>query len=127
MDIPTKCARSCFELDVDDGVRNWGGDLKPASQRIGIAATNRWLQDPIPATISPPTHQDGAAHMGRATVANGTGNSANFNDRMIAFESQLRAMKHDVLAAQNTVLAKKGNGVNSACKVHLLPSSSTCT
>lgn len=36
-------------------------------------------------------------------------------------------MKQDVLAAQNAVLAKKGNGVNSVCKVHLLASSSTGT
>jgi len=36
-------------------------------------------------------------------------------------------MKQDVLAAQNSMLAKKGNGAVSACKVHLLPSSSTGT
>jgi len=42
-----------FELDSDDGVRNWGPFLKPVSQRIGTAATNRWLQDPIPAVIPP--------------------------------------------------------------------------
>jgi hypothetical protein len=46
---------------------------------------------------------------------------------MLAFQSQLTAMKHDVLTAQNAVLAKKGNGVLSACNVHLLPSSSTGT
>jgi len=45
-----------FELDADDGIRNWGADLKPISQRIGIAATNRWLHDPIPATMPPHTH-----------------------------------------------------------------------
>jgi len=55
------------------------------------------------------------------------GNPANFNDRMLAFQSQLVVMKHDVLAAQNAVLAKKGNGVTSACKVYLLPSSSIGT
>jgi len=36
-------------------------------------------------------------------------------------------MRHDVLATQNAVLAKNGNSVNYACKVHLLPSSSTGT
>jgi hypothetical protein len=46
---------------------------------------------------------------------------------MAAFQTQLTAMRHDVLAAQNAVLAKKGNSVNSACKVHLMPSSCSGT
>jgi len=37
-----------FELDADDGIRNWGADLKPT---VGIAATNCWLHDPIPALL----------------------------------------------------------------------------
>jgi len=94
-----KVCPELFELDVDDGVHNLGADLKPVSQRIGTAATNRWFHDPIPATIPPPTHQEGAAATGQATVAFSTGNPANFNDHMIAFQSQLTAMKHDVLAA----------------------------
>jgi len=32
-----------FELDSDDGVRNWGPFLKPASHKLGTSATNRWL------------------------------------------------------------------------------------
>jgi len=51
-----KVCPELFELDADDGIRNWGADLKPISQRIGIAATNRWLHDPIPATMPPHTH-----------------------------------------------------------------------
>ena len=50
-----------------------------------------------------------------------------FNDRMLAVHNQLTAMKQDVIAAQNSVYAKQGNGVNYACKVKLLPSSSTGT
>lgn len=46
---------------------------------------------------------------------------------MTAFQTQLTAMRHDVLAAQNVVFAKKGNDVNFVCQVHLLPSSSTGT
>jgi len=34
-------------------------------------------------------------------------------------------MRQDVLATQNAVYAKQGNDANSACKVHLLASSST--
>ena len=61
-----------FELDSDDDVCNWGPYLKPASQRIGAAATNRWLQDPIPATIPQQNQGDGAAPVGRTTAAQGT-------------------------------------------------------
>jgi hypothetical protein len=122
-----KVCPDLFELESDDGVRRWGPYLKPSSQRIGTAATNRWLQDPIPVSMSQPSPLNAAAPAARANTAEGNGNNANFHDRMMAFQSQLTAMKQDVLAAQNAVLAKKGNGVNSACKVHLLPSSSTGT
>jgi len=93
----------------------------------GTAATNRWLQDPIPPTVPRQNPTDAAVHAGRDTAAAGTGNLTTFNDRMLAFQHQLTAMKHDVLAAQNAVNAKKGNGSNSACKVHLLLSSSIGT
>jgi hypothetical protein len=120
-----KVCPKLFELEANDGVRNWGVDLKPVTQRIGTAATNRWLQDPIPAFIPHQNHSQGAAPAGRDKVSEGVGNYTNFNDRMLAFQSQLTAMKHDVLAAQNSMLAKKGNGAISACKMQLLPSSST--
>jgi len=116
-----------FELEADDGVRNWGADLKPVTQRIGTAATNRWLQDPIPASTTQQHHHRGVVPVGRDTAAEGAGNSASFNDRMLAFQSQLTAMKQDVLAAQHSMLAKKGNGAISVCQVNLLPSSSTGT
>jgi len=122
-----KVCSELFELESDDGIHNWGPYLKPASQRIGTAATNRWLQDPIPPTVSRQTQTDDAVHVGRDTDAAGTRNLTTFNNRMLAFQNQLTAMKHDVLAAQNAVNAKKGNGTNSACKVHLLASSSTGT
>jgi len=48
-----------------------------------------------------------------------------FNDCMLAVQSQITAIKHDVLAAQIVAKAKRGAGVNSPCQVHLLSSSST--
>jgi len=46
---------------------------------------------------------------------------------MATFQTQLTVMRHDVLAAQNSVLAKRGNCAHPVCKVNLLPSSSTGT
>jgi len=48
-----------------------------------------------------------------------------FNDCMLAMQSQITAIKHDVLAAQIAAKEKHGAGVNSPCQVHLLSSSST--
>ena len=53
--------------------------------------------------------------------------TTSFHDRMAALQTQLTAMRHDVLAAHNSVLAKRGNGAHPVCKVNLLPSSSTGT
>jgi len=122
-----KTCPELFELEADDGIRHWGPYLKPAAHRIGTAATNRWLQDPIPPTVPRQTTVDATVPAGRDTTDAGTGNLTNFNDRMLAFQHQLTAMKQDVLAAQNAMIVKKGNSSNSACKVHLLPSSSTGT
>ena len=98
-----KVCLDLFKQDSDDGVRNWGPYLKPVSQRIGTAATNIWLQDPIPPTV-PRQHQaEPAVHAGRTTGAKGTGNLTNFNDRMTVFQTQLTAMKQDVLASQNAI------------------------
>jgi len=122
-----KVCPDLFELDADDGVRNWGPSLKPASHRVGTAATNRWLQDPIPAAIPQHTQGAAAASAGRDLHGEGISNTTNFHDRMAAFQTQLTAMRHDVLTAQNSVLAKRGNGAHAICKVNLLPSSSTGT
>jgi hypothetical protein len=77
-----KVCPELFELESDDEVRNWGLYLKPMSQRIGTAATNRWLQDPIPAAV--PTNTNGATVVpaGRDTPAEGTCTVTSFNDRM---------------------------------------------
>ena len=83
-----KVCPELFELEADDGVHNWGADLKPITQRIGTAATNCWLQDPIPASMPQQNHQQGVVPVGRDKATVGVGNSANFNDRMLAFQSQ---------------------------------------
>jgi hypothetical protein len=37
-----------FEMEEDNDIRGWGEWLKPVVRRLGTAATNIWLQDPIP-------------------------------------------------------------------------------
>lgn len=73
-----------FELEYDDGVRNWGAYLKPASQRIGIAAANGWLHDPIPVNVPRQNNTADGASAARNTTNVGTKTVPNFNDRRLA-------------------------------------------
>jgi hypothetical protein len=88
-----------FELKADDGVRNWGAYLKPTLQRIGTAVTNRWIQDPIPVVVPRHTNVAAAASVGRNATVEGV-LVPSFNDRMVAVQNQITAIKHDGLAAQ---------------------------
>jgi hypothetical protein len=94
-----KVCPELFELKADDGVRNWGAYLKPNLQRIGTAATNRWIQDPIPVAVPRHTNVVAAASVGRNVTAEGV-LVPSFNDRMVAVQNQITAIKHDGLAAQ---------------------------
>ena len=67
-----KVCPELFELEYDDGVRNWGAYLKLVSQKIGMAATNRWLQDPIPSTVSHQNHVAGGSSFVRNLTIEGT-------------------------------------------------------
>lgn len=120
-----KVCPELFELEADDNVRNWGADLKPVTNRIGTGATNRQLQDPIPATVPRQTNAAGGTAADRNTSNGDNVIVPSFNDCMLAMQSQITAIKHDVLAAQIAAKEKHGAGVNSPCQVHLLSSSST--
>jgi len=119
-----KVCPELYELDSDDVVRNWGIYLKPAAHRIGTAATNRWLQDPIPATMSPQNNTVDGAFAAQNPTAAGTETVPSFYDRMHVVHSQLIAIKHDVLVAHITAKAKQGTGASLSCQMHFLPSSS---
>jgi len=67
-----KVCPDLLELDLYDGVRNLGSYLKPSSQRIGSAATNRWLQDPIHAAMPRQKQATDGASAGRTTTVKGT-------------------------------------------------------
>jgi len=108
-----KACPELFELDVDDDVRNWGVFLKPAAQRIGTAATNRWLQDPISATMSRNNPPAATAPAGRNTNSRGTVPVPNFNERMLVVQSQIYAIKQDMLAVQTASHAKQAAGASA--------------
>jgi len=120
-----KVCPELYELDSDDGFRNWGIYLKPAAHRIGTAATNCWLQDHIPATVPPQNNTTDGAFAAQNPTAAGTETVPNFNDRMLVVQSQLTAIKHDILAAHIAAKAKQGTGASLSCQMHFLPSSST--
>jgi hypothetical protein len=43
-----KVCPELFEINSNDGVHSWGPDLKLVVRCVRTAATNKWLQDPIP-------------------------------------------------------------------------------
>ena len=112
-----KVCPELFELDADDGVRNWSAYLKQDTQRFGTVATNRWLQDPILATVPRQTNVVGGN-------AAGTMPTPSFHDRMDDVQSQITVIKHDVLAAQHAAKTKHDACISSSCPVLFLPSSS---
>jgi len=120
-----KTCPELFELEADDGVRNWGVFLKPTAQRIGTAATNRWLQDPIPATMPRNNHPSAHVPADRTNSSGGTVPVPNFNERMLAMQSQISAIKHDMLAVQTASQAKHAVGASALCHFQFLASSSS--
>jgi hypothetical protein len=117
-----KVCPDLFELEADDGVRNWGPDLKPVASRIGSAANNKWLKDPIPSVVPRQTPQAPMPAAGRNFHPGGAASAVTFNDRMLAVDSQIAALKNDLLAAQNLAKVKHVASDNRTCQVHLLPS-----
>ena len=120
-----KACSELFELDADDGVRHWGVFLKPAAQRISTAATNRWLQDPIPATTARNNPPTATVPAGRNNNLGGTVPVPNFNERMLAVQSQISAIKHDMLAVQTASHAKQAAGACASGHFQFLASSSS--
>ena len=122
-----KVCPELFELNSDDGVRNWGVFLKLVPQRIGTAATNRWLQDPIPTTMPSNNQHPESVPAGHNNNPGGTMHLPNLNERMLVVQSQITSIKHGMLAVQTAAQAKQAAGASSSCQIHLLPSSSTAT
>jgi hypothetical protein len=120
-----KVCPQLFELDSDDGVRAWGMDLRPSVLRVGTAATNRWLQDPIPNAV-PHTNDmpGGAQHVVNNNYAEGSSSLSNLGGRLEAVHNEISAIKQGILVAQTQAQVKNGKATVAVHLNHSFPASS---
>jgi hypothetical protein len=116
--------KSCvklFDMEVDDGTRGWGENLRPLVKRMGTAATNKYLQDPIPShphsaagftTGSGSGSPTGFSHAAPYTSSPST--AGNLDGRLIAVQKEISAIKSGILSAQKQALVKSGRNINVA-------------
>jgi 14-3-3 protein epsilon len=126
-----------FDMEHDDGVRGWGETLRPLIKRVGTAATNKYLKDPIPSRpqvafdINTGSHSAAAAH--NATFPTTTPAAGNLDGRIIAVQKEISAIKSGILQAQKQAIVKSGKNPNGASSSHnsmalsVTPSPADCT
>jgi 14-3-3 protein epsilon len=108
-----------FDLEYDDGTREWGENLRPLANRIGTAATNKYLKDPIPSSPQV-SSQMGASHQFAAAAAHNTTHTpaapvvGNLDGRIIAVQREISAIKSGILSAQKQAMVKSGKNLNIA-------------
>jgi hypothetical protein len=122
-----KVCPNLFELDSDDGVRECGVELRPNVHRIGTAATNRWIQDPIP-NVVPQTGGNSSGTQSAATNISieSTYDMSNLGGRFTVVHHEISTIKHGILVAQKSVLSKNGKATSAVHINHAFPSSSSC-
>lgn len=118
-----KVCPNLFELDSDDGVREWGVELRPSVHRVGTAATNRWLQDPIPNVVQHTNDRNGGTE---PVPAESSSKLSNLGGRLSAVHHEINAIKQGIMVAQNSALAKSGKATAAVHINHAFPSSSAC-
>jgi hypothetical protein len=126
-----------FEMEHDDGVRGWGETLRPLVNRMGTAATNKYLKDPIPSRPQNAsdigTGSQFAAASNNANFPTTTPAASNFDGRIIAVQKEISAIKSGILIAQKQAIVKSGKqpiGASSAHNSMVLsatPSPADCT
>jgi hypothetical protein len=88
---------------------------------MGTAATNKYIQDPIP---SRPQTASSSGTTFQAENSHGTSHTAptsaagNFHGRIIAVQKEISAIKSGILSAQKHAMSKSGrhqNGAGSSC------------
>jgi hypothetical protein len=98
-----------------------GENIHPLVKRMGTAATNKYLQDPIPshphsasgsATGSGSGSQTGFSHAAPYTSSPST--AGNLDGRLIAVQKEISAIKSGILSAQKQALVKSGRNINVA-------------
>jgi hypothetical protein len=112
-----------FDMDHDDGVRQWGENLRPLINRMGTAATNKYLKDLIPSNPQTSHNMDtGSQHTAAATPnAAHTPSAApagNFDGRIIVVQREISAIKSGLLSAQKQAMVKSGKNLNGASASH---------
>jgi hypothetical protein len=129
--------KSCpklFDMEIDDGTRGWGENIRPLVKRMGTAATNKYLQDPIPshphsasgsATGSGSGSQTGFSHATSYTSTPST--AGNLDGRLIAVQKEISAIKSGILSAQKQALVKSGRNINGAgpSNIPIIPAASS--
>jgi hypothetical protein len=89
---------------------------------MGTAATNKYLQDPIP---SRPQTAPGSGSNSQAENSHGTSQTAptpaagNFDGRIIAVQKEISAIKSGILSAQKHALTKSDRSQNGAGSSYL--------
>jgi 14-3-3 protein epsilon len=112
-----------FDMDHDDGTREWGESLRPLTSRIGTSATNKYLKDPIPSRPhTVPTNGTGtqAAAATNFTPNVSIPNSGNFDGRIVAVQKEISAIKSGILSAQKQALVKAGKISHEASSSHIV-------
>jgi hypothetical protein len=112
--------KSCpklFDMEHDDGTRGWGENIRPLIKRMGTAATNKYLQDPIP---SRPHAASGTSTGSQSAFSQGSDPTpaqpaaSNFDGRIVAVQKEISAIKSGILIAHKQALVKSGRNFNDA-------------
>jgi HAMP domain-containing protein len=111
-----------FDMEQDDGVREWGDNIRPLIKRMGTAATNKYLQDPIPSrsqfvTGSGSGTQGVSSH--DTTNSHPTPAASNLDGRLVAVQREISAIKSGILTAQKQALAKSGRNLFGVGPSHI--------
>jgi 14-3-3 protein epsilon len=117
-----------FDMEQDDGSRGWGENIRPIIKRMGTAATNKYLQDPIPSHPQPVPGSDSSsqADISHETTQNSHPPAAgNFDGRIIAVQKEISAIKNGLLSAQKHALTKSGRFQTGAASSQVPIASST--
>jgi hypothetical protein len=110
-----------FDMELDDGAREWGENLRPLVKRMGTSATNKYLKDPIPSHPQPATDFGSKVHAAATQSATPTATppaTGNFDGRIIAVQKEISAIKSGLLNAQKSTMARSGKGMLGASTSH---------
>jgi hypothetical protein len=111
-----------FDMEIDTGVRGWGDNLRPLIRQMGTAATNRYLQDPIPSR--PHTASDfgtgtQSAQTYSAIAPHSSPTASNFDGRISAVQREISAIKSSILSAQKHAIVKSGRSLIGTSSSHI--------